>query len=91
MLPFVKRYSLRKENTAGQIDYFTLNLCYLFALLMVRAGPGQRNRDQQDPVAALAEIYWHCCPAGLRSGGWKLTLTLGQKESHGEKVDLDKQ
>lgn len=84
MLPFVKRYSLRKENIAGQIDYFTLNQCYLSSLLMVRDGSGQRDRDQQDPVATLAEIYWHCCPAGLRSEAGRLTLTPGQKGSHGK-------
>lgn len=58
---------------------------------MVRAGSGQRNRDQQDPVAALAEIYWHCCPAGLRSGGWEVNSDTRAKGESWREVDLDKQ
>lgn len=51
---------------------------------MVRAGSRQRDGDQQDPMASLAEIYEHAAPQGSGREAGRLSPRPGHKESHGE-------
>lgn len=58
---------------------------------MVRAGSEQRDRDQQDLVASLAEIYWLCCPSVLWEGGWEVNPDTKAKGESLRGADRDKQ
>ena len=58
---------------------------------MVRAESGQKDRDQEDPVASLAEMYWHGCPEVHREGTCEVNSDTRARRESLRQADLDTQ